>query len=139
MNRKKISLIICAVLLAALLGGGVVYAKTAAAGSREDPLVTLSYLEEVFRGEVSGFSKVTLSRGQRLEGGRGCQVMLRIGSCAADGSDEPVLVDTTDAREVSDGSALVKNHLYMITIPGNGVVASENNTVLLVSGTYTVG
>ena len=139
MNRKKISLIICAVVLTALLCTLAVYAKTAAAGSKEDPLVTLSYLEEVFKNEVSGFSKVTLSRGQRLEGGRGCQVLLRIGSCTADGSDEPVLVDTTDGCAVSDGSALMKNHLYMITIPGNGVTASENNTVLLVSGSYTVG
>ncbi|MEI3349227.1 MAG: hypothetical protein V8R55_12885 [Dysosmobacter sp.] len=76
----------------------------AEAGSSQDPLVTMSYLNETFLGNVlqkvdekiaarnaqltgqSGgtssavFQVVTLSSGQTLTGDIGCEVMLRVGT-----------------------------------------------------------
>ena len=154
MNKKKLSMIVTLALVLALGLGIAAYARSSY-GSQDDPLITLSYLEEVFKAEVleeveelglsgtggstakGSFALVTLSDGQVLVGKRGCEVVLRIGSAVAYGADEPVLVDTSAGTELSDGTALTKNHLYMITIEGNGLQAL-GTTKLLVSGGYTI-
>lgn len=134
-------------------------------GSAGDPLVTLSYLNETFLGQimtqvdqkiaarnsqiaqqagVSGtmstaeFTVVTLSKGQTLTGDIGCEVMLRIGTASCVAPSSPGLIDETTATTLNNGSALTANHLYMMTIEGRGVKAGADTTKLLVRGTYTV-
>ena len=131
-------------------------------GSASDPLVTLSYLNETFLGQImtkvdqkiaarnsqllqqSGggtgsassveFQVVTLSKGQTLTGDIGCEVMLRVGTASCVSPSSPGLIDET----LENGKALVKNHLYMMTIEGRGVKAGSATTKLLVRGSYTV-
>ena len=134
-------------------------------GSASDPLVTLSYLNETFLGQImtqvdqkiaarnsqllqqSGgagsassaeFTVVTLSIGQTLTGDIGCEVMLRIGSASCVSPSNPGLIDETTAAALNNGGALAVNHLYMMTIEGRGVKAGAATTKLLVRGTYTI-
>ena len=134
-------------------------------GSQSDPLVTLSYLNETFLGQImtqvdqkiaarnsqllqhSGgtgsassaeFTVVTLSKGQTLTGDMGCEVMLRIGSASCVSPSNPGLIDETTAAALNNGGALAVNHLYMMTIEGRGVKAGAATTKLLVRGTYTI-
>ncbi|MBR5472248.1 MAG: hypothetical protein IKU81_09125 [Oscillibacter sp.] len=136
-------------------------------GSDQDPLVTLSYLNDTFLktvlekvdqkiaarnteivkqlgGQASGaesantFSVVTLTQGQILTGDIGCEVMLRVGTAACVSPSAPGLIDETSAGTLNNGGALEKNHLYMMTIEGRGVQATAATTKLLVRGTYTV-
>ena len=134
-------------------------------GSASDPLVTLSYLNETFLGQImtqvdqkiaarnsqllqhSGgtgsassaeFTVVTLSKGQPLTGDIGCEVMLRIGSASCVSPSNPGLIDETTAAALNNGGALAVNHLYMMTIEGRGVKAGAATTKLLVRGTYTI-
>lgn len=142
----------------------------AEAGSAQDPLVTLSYLNETFlntiltrvdekisarnagvaqqlggqTGSVPGaaaastFTVVTLSNGQTLTGGIGCEVMLRVGAAVCVAPSAPGLIDETSAAALNNSGALVQNHLYMMTIENRGVRATAATTKLLVRGTYTV-
>ena len=89
-------------------------------------------------GMAISFTAVTLSPGQTLYGGAGCEVLLRSGSavCISEGKSVPGLVDTTDGTSINHGSALVQNHLYMMT-DQRGVQAQEE-IVLLVRGEYTI-
>jgi hypothetical protein len=131
-------------------------------GSSDDPLVTLSYLNDTFMdtilqkvdqkiaarnsqlsGQVSGgtsstFTVVTLSNGQTLTGDIGCEVMLRVGTAVCVSASTPGLVDETSAGTLNNSAALVQNHLYMMTIEGRGVKATAATTKLLVRGTYTI-
>ena len=125
-------------------------------GSATDPLITLSYLNETFMGQImdrvdqkiaqrnsglgqSGagmeFSVATLSKGQVLTGDIGCEVMLRVGSATCVAASTPGLVDET----LSGGGALAANHLYMMTVENRGVKAGADTVKLLVRGTYTIG
>lgn len=145
--------------LSAVLMTGVSLA--AEAGSDRDPLVTLSYLNETFFNEImrqvdqkiaqrtgqaspsgggasASFTVVTLSQGQTLTGGVGCEVMLRIGSAVCVASSDPGLIDETTAATLAGGGALVQNHLYMMTIEGRGVRATADNVKVLARGSYTV-
>lgn len=100
-----------------------------------------------FKSDLSGtpsggeksFSVVSLSSGQTVTCGVGTEIMLRIGSVASYGPDYPRLIDETDGTELgSAGSVLTKNHMYMVTIQGNGIKAASSSKVLI-RGDYTVG
>ncbi|MBE6908467.1 MAG: hypothetical protein E7474_02515 [Ruminococcaceae bacterium] len=84
------------------------------------------------------FSVVTMSNGQTLYGDIGCEVMLRVGTASCVTPSSPGLIDETDASILGNGSALVKNHLYMMTIDERGVKATAETTKLLVRGGYTI-
>ena len=135
-------------------------------GSQSDPLVTLSYLNETFLGQImtkvdqkiaarnsqllqqsgggtgSGssveFKVVTLSKGQTLTGDIGGEGMLRVGTASCVSPSSPGLIDETTAGTLNNGGALVTNHLYMMTIEGRGVRAGSATTKLLVRGSYTI-
>ena len=141
-------------------------AMATGAGSSDDPLVTLSYLNSKFLPDLLGkvdekiaardkqltdklsrqsgggtadsFTVVTLSSGQVLYGQIGCEVMLRVGSASCVSATTPGLIDMTSGGTLDNGAALVKNHLYMMTISDRGVKATAGTTRLLVSGSYTI-
>ena len=152
-NRWYLRLLALLVLCGAL---NVTITAAAEAGSSDDPLVTLSYLNETFMDSImervdqkgisagsgasaaSNFTVVTLTSGQVLTGDIGCEVMLRVGTAVCVSPSSPGLIDETAATALNNGSALVQNHLYMMTIEGRGVRATAGTTKLLVRGSYTV-
>ena len=83
------------------------------------------------------FSVVTLSRGQSLTCSVGTEIMLRIGAATGFGT-APAIVDYTDGEALASGSALTPNHMYMVTIQGNGVRAAADTVRVLVRGTYSI-
>ena len=161
-NRNRFLRLAAAVALCGVL---VTTAFAAEAGSAQDPLVTLSYLNETFMntimarvdekiaarsgqlgGQVSGigtstaavFTVVTLYNGQTLTGDIGCEVMLRIGTAVCVTPSAPGLIDETTAGTLNNGGALVQNHLYMMTIENRAVRTTAATTKLLVRGSYTI-
>lgn len=144
-------------------------------GGEGDPLVTLSYLEQVYTKYISDlmsqdaeaqaqaiqagleeriaaleqasqearavsagtYQLVTLEEGQILSGDRGIELILRIGEVSVTAQSSPGLVDTTAGSILEDGQSLEKNHLYMITVPGNGIRAS-GHAVLMVRGEHVI-
>lgn len=183
MRGNKLRSVLCLLLAGTVLAAFVAIA--ADVGSQGDPLVTLSYLNETFLGQVmdkvdekltgrndtlrkemeqeiskterellsqlgggsgdsaggiaAAYTEVTLTAGQTLCGSTGCEVMLRSGSatCVSEGKSTPGLVDSTTGGSINHGTALVKDHLYMMTAE-RGVKASGDVT-LLVRGEYVIG
>ena len=161
MKKNKLVLILAFVLVAVVFAGIGAYAASTL-GTQSDPLVTLSYVnerlypqlvdkiseeadkaaEEVRQSVKQGantdtYSVVSLTSGQALIGQVGCELLLRIGSATVSASDSPGLVDATDASSLNNGSALRQNHLYMVTIGGNGIKATSAVKVI-VRGDYTI-
>ena len=164
--KRKIALILTAVLLGLAV---CLPAAAAGAGTADDPLVTLSYLNETFlaavqkrideavasrnasltayidgklgggsAGTASSFAVVTIPAGKTLVGDIGCEVMLRVGSAVCVSPSTPGLIDETTGGTLENGKALVKNHLYMMTIEGRGVKAGNGTVKVLVRGSYTI-
>ena len=150
MKEKTMKLII-AVLAVLLLAGVTAYAATNY-GSKDDPLITKSYLDEVvkpalesdfqtkldaaaadmLRSAPGEFSKVELDSGRTLRCTAGCQILPVSGSLSTTGA----MADTTAGSAVPAGSALSVNHLYLST--EDGVVTAAAAAAVLVSGTYRV-
>ncbi len=97
---------------------------------------TLPTSGESEKGET--FTVVDVPMDKTLYGEIGCEVMLRVGTANCVASSAPGLIDETDGSTLGGGKALVKNHLYMMTIDGRGVKATAATTKLLVRGGYTI-
>ena len=155
MKNRKLITILSIALAVVIIAGVSAYAATSF-GTSSDPLITLSYLEKTLtpqlleqfgdeietalssNGGTSTYTVVTLAKGQTLTGAVGCEIMLRIGTASVSASDSPGLVDTTDASSLNNGSALKTNHLYMVTIGGNGIKATAASVKVIVRGSYTI-
>jgi hypothetical protein len=87
--------------------------------------------------ESAGFTLVTLNKNQTVTCTVGAELLLRVGTATATGSS-PALVDSTSGTTLSSGSALTANHMYMVTIQGNGFKATASTVKVLIRGTYTV-
>lgn len=152
-----------------------------AAGDKDDPLITLSYLTKTATPEIleqveqqaeehqtkllekfnaaideykaliqkekeeqqesqlsAAYTVVTLAKGQKLNLGVGCEVMLRVGGASVSAATAPALVDVSSGGSLNDGQALETNHLYMATIADRSITASTDTVKVLVRGEYTV-
>lgn len=81
---------------------------------------------------------VTLTSGQTLAMGVGCEVMLRVGTATLAANTDPGLIDVSTGGTLNNGGALTANHLYMATIADRTVQATAATVKLLVRGEYTV-
>lgn len=173
MKKGKKIVLAAAVLAAVAIVSSLTTLAVTNYGSQDDPLVTLSYLNETvtpaiqdrlneildqrleelaqelgklggFPGETEGpqapgFVVLTLNAGQTVTCGVGTEIMLRIGSASSAGAEIPRLIDESTGESVFDaGIPLTVNHMYMVTIKENGVMATSDYTKILIRGEYTV-
>ena len=180
--KRKLATAIALISAVTIVSAVSILVAGATAGTQTDPLVTVGYLNNIFRPQViaelqgditraeqsltqkfnaemasfearigansgtgvgslspaDSFSVITLSRGQRLTASVGTEIMLRIGAAEAFGT-APALVNFTTAGSVSAGSGLETNHMYLVTIEGNGIIARADTVRVLVRGSFTVG
>ena len=135
---KKDRWLLRAVVLLALSAGLMTTASLAAeAGSAQDPLVTLSYLNDTFVSQIMQRGDLKIAE-RTLTGDIGCEVMLRVGSAVCVAPSDPGLIDETSGSALANGGSLVQNHLYMMTIEGRGVRASAGTVKVMARGSYTV-
>ena len=133
--KKKFLFIILAAVIASLGFGSGFYAGAATkngAGSQNDPVVTLSYLEyrlgETGSGaaaQTTGTEKVTIERGERLMPGNGSIIVIYSGACSAVGR----LIDTTAAKAVSEGEEVSAYSQILVPEDSSGVVASKTTVI----------
>ena len=142
MKRKIIGLILTIVVACLMFGSGLYVgaATKNGAGSQNDPVVTLSYLdyrlEKLGSGSgnggtaineaYNGFKKVVISRGERYIPGEGGLIILYSGSCTVVGKG---LVNLTGANIVRESENVPAYSQMLAPDSSSGVVASEE-TVL---------
>lgn len=137
MNFKK--KILCGVCAAILLTGVFFTGHYAGAASKTpgsvgDPLVTLGYLEGRLAQTTGLSQKVQLSKGQKLVGETGTQVIVLKGSVIAAGGG---LVDLTSGSLAEGDTSMFLYHNYIVSENGSGCEALATCT-LLVCGEYEV-
>lgn len=137
----------------------MVYASTKEPGSKDDPIVTLSYLElkldqlkdyidqKSFSStlpqpnnpiESPTFQVVELKSGQRLIAGAGTEVILRSGEALAIISPSGGLSDVTGAKDIKQDEKIPANHLLIIPRDDGRGVYAQADSFFLVRGSYTI-
>lgn len=85
----------------------------------------------------ASFTVVSMSSGQVMSLGVGCEILPRIGTVTVKANTSPALIDTSTGGTVNSGSSLTANHLYMATIADRTLTAS-GDVKLLVRGSYSI-
>ncbi len=88
-------------------------------------------------GTSASYTLVSMSNGQTMSLGVGCELLLRVGSATVRANTSPALIDLSAGGTINSGAALTKNHLYMATIADRTLTAS-GDVKLLVRGSYSI-
>ena len=137
--KKKIAIISLATLVLCIFFGSGFYvgaATTKGAGSQNDPVVSLSYLDyrlsklEGGSGSIgSSETKITIEKGKRFKPGEGSVIVVYSGVCTALGSG---LVNTTDACMVQEGMNVPLYSQILIPDDEAGIVAAEQAVIYII-------
>ncbi|GAB6085258.1 hypothetical protein [Alkaliphilus crotonatoxidans] len=158
MKKLKGMIIGLLALTVVLLVGQVVYAAAKEPGTADDPLVTLSfveqkleqikfYVDERLKGtpqtgegtpEGAELVVVELKKGEALIGAQGTEIILRSGDAVAIDSPSGGLADVTGARDITADEAIPTNHLIIIPRDDGRGVRAKNDTFFMVRGSYTI-
>ena len=85
----------------------------------------------------ASYSLVSMTSGQVMSLGVGCEILPRIGTITVKANTTPALIDLSTGGTVNSGASLTKNHLYMATIADRTLTAS-GDVKLLVRGSYSI-
>lgn len=88
-------------------------------------------------GGSASYTLVSMTNGQVMSLGVGCELLLRVGSVTVKANTNPALIDLSTGGTVNSGTSLTKNHLYMATIADRTLTAS-GDVKLLVRGSWSV-
>lgn len=130
-------LVISMIVIAALISTAGVVTLFADPGDSSDPIITLSYLENVLKGQLS-FKVVNIERGQQLVCEDGTELILRMGSATIVATEKGGLADVTSGIDLPNGSEMPSNHHLIVPVnDGRGIIAN-NKVIVLVKGDYTI-
>lgn len=153
MKKKRVTRYILILVLLVLISQ-IVYASSNEPGSNEDPLVTLSYVEQRIEqmkfyidqniasvksdeGNVN-LEVVELKNGERLIAGQGTEIILRGGKALAIDSPLGGLSDITDARDIRKDEVVPSNHLLIVPRDDGRGVKAVTNCILMIKGSYKI-
>lgn len=142
-NRFWIILLSVFVLII-VIGFAGIFAAENEAGSASDPVVTKSYVDELF-SSISGnesasfvFEVVEVPAGSKLIGGAGTEMILRGGKATAIDNGRDGISDLTAGIDLKTGASISMNHLLLVPKEdGRGMQCSLKSWVM-VRGEYTI-
>lgn len=159
-KKKQISIGVM-LLIGLLFIGQAVYANTKEPGSTEDPIVTLSYVEQRIEqlkfyidektsstppaqsneGAITGskIDIVSLKTGERLIADEGTEIILRGGTAVAIDSPSGGLANVTAGKDIQNNQTISSNHLHIVPkSDGRGVKATNDYVILMIRGSYRI-
>lgn len=98
-------------------------------GSKDDPIITRSYLETLYSWQVT-----SLQDGQTISLDLGVQFVVRSGSASVVGVGTEGLIDLTAGKELRDGEPIPPYHLILSPSSDRRGVRARSQVVLLTRG-----
>lgn len=121
----KISVVFMFVILACANTNG--YAVEP--GSKDDPIITRSYLETLYAWQVT-----PLSEGQTLSIDRGVEFVIRRGQAVVVGLSNEGLIDLTAGKELIDGERIEAYHLMVSPASDRRGLRATSPVIMLTRG-----
>ncbi len=120
-------------------------------GSEEDPLVSMSYINDVLMPQVrsyvdskavqaagEAYQVVNLKKGQTVIGGQSTEFILRMGSATVVATDKGGLADVTAGVDLSKGSVMPSNHLLIVPFDDQRGVTMQTDGIVMIKGSYSI-
>ncbi len=137
---KKISKKTVWLLLVVLVAGSVTVLATG-----DDPVISLSYLNEIFMPKVENkiketavFTVVNVGKGKTFVAKEGCELILRGGKGSVIASKSGGISDTTEGVDLADQTPLPPNHLLIVPRDDGRGFLAETDVILMVKGGYEI-
>lgn len=119
----------------------VTYTVMANPGSNNDPVISLSYLKEIFQPEVEKnltFNVVSVKKGQTLIGDTGTEMILRMGQATIIATNMGGIADTTAGFDLANGTDMPSNHYLIIPKNDGRGVKAKTDCLIMVKGKYEI-
>ncbi|MBR3933386.1 MAG: hypothetical protein IKJ68_05720 [Clostridia bacterium] len=147
-SMAKLSITLIFVLFALLCFSG----SAANPGTEEDPLVSLSYVNEVLMPQIKSyvdsqmqqepsgntFQIVNVKKGQTIIGFQGTEMILRMGSAKVVATQKGGIADVTTGTDLQMGAAMPANHLLIVPYTDWRGVTMQTDGIVLVKGMYSI-
>ena len=134
MKKKRLISFVAVVMLVIVAATYMVYAEP---GTENDPVVTLSYIKEIFKPELT-FKVVEVAAGKTIYGEAGTEMVLRMGKGGIIATEKGGVADLTAGCDLSKGTAIPANHHLLVPVDdGRGLKVTENSLVM-VKGGYSI-
>ena len=104
-------------------------------GDSTDPIITLSYVEDVVKKELS-FRVVNMKKGDALIGEAGTEFILRMGTAEIIATAKGGLADLTAGTDLADGTKMPANHHLVVPVEDGRGIRANDNVIVLVKGDY---
>ena len=149
--KKSLLILLTAALLLAMSLSVAVFADSSA-GSASDPVVTKSYVDQLFAklssssGDTgASFEVIEVPSGSTIVGNEGCEMVLRSGKnvAAIPSTAGGGIVDLTSGSDISNGKSITNNHhLLFSRSDGRGILCKTSSgtgsVYVMVKGSYSI-
>ena len=140
---KRKSWWVSAVMIACLIISALMV--FAAPGGEDDPIVSQSYLDNVFMKKVTDYidtsgemQAVNLTAGQTVIGNSGAEMILRMGKATVIATEKGGLADVTAGYDKANGEEVASNHLMIVPLSDGRGIKAQNDVIVLIRGKYTI-
>ena len=134
MKKRRIISFVTIVVLVCMAATYMVYAQP---GTESDPVVTLSYIRDIFKPEMT-FKVVEVQAGKTIFGDAGTEMILRMGKGTVIATAKGGVADLTSGHDLPKGSAIPANHHLVVPVKdGRGLKVNEKSLVM-VKGGYSI-
>ena len=119
-------------------------------GSSDDPLVTLSYINDVLMPQVKsyvdskatssggGFEIVNLKGGQTVIASASTEMILRMGSAQIVATQKGGVADVTQGFDLQNGAVMPANHLLIVPLDDGRGAQMLSDGIIMIKGTYAI-
>ncbi len=133
MKKLIITILVVAVVFCSL---GVV-TMFATPGDSNDPVVTLSYIQNIFKPEVT-FKVVNLKKGNVLTAKAGTEIVLRMGTAKVFATAKGGVADLTSGVDLTNGKVVPANHHLVVPVADGRGITAQTDVIIMVKGGYSV-
>ena len=151
MKNKKFRVIFSVFILIVLVT--TIFSVFAETGDGNDPLVSLSYIQNKVIPEIkeyidekfsslgggsASFEVVNFKKGDVVLCEKSTELILRMGKARIIASEKGGIADTTAGFDLANGENMPSNHLLIVPLgDGRGFIA-EDNVIVMIKGNFSV-
>lgn len=140
--KKRMALVLAAGIF--LAGAGHMLA---APGDEGDPIITLSYIEQVLIPSITEkisktsapvFEVVEVEAGKSVICEAGTELILRKGAASIIATQKGGLANVTQGVDLQNGAAVPANSLLIVPLSDGRGVSAQDDVILMVKGKYSI-
>lgn len=136
--KKKISIIsLIGILCVCVAFTYIAYAQV---GGENDPVISLSYLQQIFKPELKKeltFDVVSVKEGESVICDAGSELILRMGTAEIIATEKGGIADVTEGYDLTDKSKMPSNHHLIVPVgDGRGAKALTDCLIMIKGGYY---